>query len=472
MSRRALLICLLTGLVIRIAILWQTPELGPRITDEQHYVELAGSLTAGRGFAWSTGELTSLRPPLYPAMIASIWRVTHTGDLQTIRVVQMLISLLTTFVVYDLGRRVFSARVGSIAAVVTWLYPSLVYVNFALLTETLFTAWLMAFVWLSVVLVERPRPLVALACGVVLGLGALTRSVLWPFPLLLCPLLVLMLQGSWPRRLAMPALVLAGFAAVITPWAIRNTRLQHVTTIVDTMGGMNLRMGNYEYTPEDRIWDAVSLKGEKNWVYALTQEPPGPPPPGGVFTEGMKDKWAQRKAIAYIKAHPGTFIRRAFIKFGDFWGLERSYAAGVQQGLYHPSRVLAAMAIAAMLVSYVALSLSGVAGFWLAGIRWRPLVLMLLPVLALVGAHTIVFGHERYHLPLVPILALFAAAVWIRLADVGWRGIVASLATTPRGARWTMTGAVCSMLVLSGIWVRQLVFVDGEKLRALMHGLW
>jgi hypothetical protein len=144
----------------------------------------------------------------------------------------------------------------------------------------------------------------------------------------------------------------------------------------------------------------------------------------------------------------------------------------VQQGLYHPSRVLAAIAIIAMLVSYVALSLSGVSGFWLAGIRWRPLVLMLLPVLALAGAHTIVFGHERYHLPLVPILALFAAAVWIRLLDAGWRGMVASLAARPRWARLTMTGAVCSMLLLSGIWVRQLVFVDGEKLRTLMHGLW
>ena len=41
-------------------------------------------------------------------------------------------------------------------------------------------------------------------------------------------------------------------------------------TIVDTMGGMNLRMGNYEYTPDDRMWDAVSLQGEKSWVHGLS----------------------------------------------------------------------------------------------------------------------------------------------------------------------------------------------------------
>ena len=73
----------------------------------------------------------------------------------------------------------------------------------------------------------------------------------------------------------LPALVLFGFAAAVVPWAIRNTRLQEVTTIVDTMGGINLRMGNYEFTPDDRMWDAVSIKGERNWVYGFTTDEPG-----------------------------------------------------------------------------------------------------------------------------------------------------------------------------------------------------
>jgi hypothetical protein len=220
-------------------------------------------------------------------------------------------------------------------------------------------------------------------------------------------------------------------------------------------------MGNYEHTPEDRIWDAVSLKGEKNWVYALTQEPPGPPPPGGMFTEGMKDKWAQRKAIEYIKAHPETTARRALIKFGDFWGLERSYAAGVQQGLYSPPVLLAAIAIGAMVVAFIVLALAGTAGFWLAGMPWRPLAVMLLPILAITAAHSIVFGHERYHLPLMPLFAVPAAAIWDRGPRAAWQR------SPLLGA-----GAALCMLVLVGIWVRQVIFVDGARLRALLDGLW
>ena len=159
-----------------------------------------------------------------------------------------------------------------------------------------------------------------------LGLGALTRSILWPLPLLLCPLLAVLIRAPLARRLALPCLVLAGYAVVVAPWAVRNTRLQGVVTIVDTMGGMNLRMGNYEFTPDDRMWDAVALNGEKSWVHGLSRDFAGQQ-----VTEGQKEKWAQRKALEYMRAHPGITLRRALIEFADFWGLEREFAAGVQK---------------------------------------------------------------------------------------------------------------------------------------------
>jgi hypothetical protein len=186
----------------------------------------------------------------------------------------------------------FGPTVGCYAAAVSWLYPSLVFFNFLILTETLFTLLFVAFVLCSVLLVQQPRASFAVMCGLALGLAALTRSVLWPLPLLLCPLLAVLIRAPLARRLALPALVLAGYALVVTPWAVRNTRLQGTLTIVDTMGGMNLRMGNYEFTPDDRMWDAVSLTGEKGWAAGLEADHVGQ-----VVTEGVKEKWAQRKAI-------------------------------------------------------------------------------------------------------------------------------------------------------------------------------
>ena len=70
--------------------------------------------------------------------------------------------------------------------------------------------------------------------------------MLWPLPLILCPALLLLIDVPMARRIALAAVVFVAYAAVVGPWAIRNTRLQGVVTIVDTMSGLNLRMGNYE----------------------------------------------------------------------------------------------------------------------------------------------------------------------------------------------------------------------------------
>lgn len=439
------------GLVVRLAIFSQTAALETEIQDEQHYVQLAGNVVAGHGFAWGPGQPTSIRPPLYPGLVAAIFSVTGVGNLQAVRFVQILIALATTGLIVELGRRAFSAEVGRVAAAIFFLYPSLVFFNFTILTETLFTFLLVAFLLLSVMLVQTPRVSTALLCGLALGLAALTRSVLWPTPLIFCPLLALLLRAPRQTRLVMPVAVAAGFALVVAPWAVRNTRLQNTVTIVDTMGGMNLRLGNYEHTPDDRMWAAVGLEGEKNWSYPLAQEFPGQ-----YLTEGQKDKWAQSKAIEYMRAHPGTTARRALIKFADFWGLEREYAAGIQQNMYAPPRWFGATASMAIVAGYLLVILSGAAGIWLAPPAWRVSVLLLLPVVLIAGVHTLAFGHSRYHLPLIPIFAVYAAAL-----------LTARRRLELRERRPALLGAAATLLLLVGVWIRQVALVDADRIRAL-----
>src|SRR5882757_7856772 len=90
-SRPVLMAALVVGLLIRLVILWQTPALDAKIIDEQQYSQIARSLVAGHGFAWGEGRPTSIRPPLYPAMLAGIWTVAGSENLQAVRVVQILL---------------------------------------------------------------------------------------------------------------------------------------------------------------------------------------------------------------------------------------------------------------------------------------------------------------------------------------------------------------------------------------------
>jgi hypothetical protein len=343
--------------------------------------------------------------------------------------------------------------VGAYAATIVWLYPSLVFFNFLILTETLFTFLLVAFVLSAVLLVQDPRASMALVCGLALGFAALSRSIVWPLPLVFCPLLALMIRASVARRLALPALVLAGYALVVTPWAVRNTRLQGVVTIVDTMGGMNLRMGNYEHTPDDRMWDAVALTGDKSWVNDLRADFGGRP-----VTDGEKDKWAQRKAVEYMAAHPAETLRRSLIKFADFWGLEREFIAGVRSGLFVVPVWFEVSAIAVIVVSYIAVAVAAAAGLWTAApADWRAHALLLLPIVWITGLHTIVFGHSRYHLPLIPMLAIYGAAFVVTRRP--------AFRVVPRRA---LLGAGATVAVLATIWIRQVAIVDFTRIASLL----
>jgi 4-amino-4-deoxy-L-arabinose transferase-like glycosyltransferase len=443
----------LVGLIVRVAIVWNSASLGPVIVDEQHYVTIASNLVAGHGFAATPGEPTSIRPPLFPGLLAGLWMAAGAIDFQLVRIVQVVLSALTAWLVYLLGRMVWSGPVGAGAAAVTWVYPSFIFFNVTILTETLFTLLLLLFLVVAVQLVKRPHTRTALACGAALGLATLTRSVLWPLPVLLCPLLALAIEGSLARRAGLAVTVLLGFVVVIAPWAIRNTRLQGVTTIVDTMGGINLRMGNYEHTPDDRMWDAVSLTGERNWVRGIEEAYPDRLP-----TEGEKDKWAQARAIEYIVAHPGPTARRALIKVADFWGIEREFVAGVRAGLFTPPAWFTAIAGLATAIGYVMVALAGAIGIWMAAPAWRMQALLLLPIVAIMSAHAIVFGHSRYHIPLVPILALYGIAFVRRPAKAGRprRPIAAA-------------GAAMTAGLLMTIWIREVVFVEGDRIRDLIE---
>jgi len=467
-SRLLLLVALALGLVVRLGILVSTSHLGTPITDEQQYARLAGSIVAGDGFAWGPGEPTSIRPPLYPALVAGVWAIAGTGSLQAVRLAQIALALATTGLVYLLGARLYGPAVGRVGAAVFWLYPSLVFFNVLILTETLFTLLLVAFVLLAVMLVQSPRASVALLCGATLGLAALTRSVLWPLPLVFCPLVGLLItvpltadttsavRAPIVRRAALPLLVLAGYAVVVAPWAIRNTRLQGVTTIVDTMGGINLRMGNYEYTPEDRMWDAVSLTGTQNWMHGYES-----PYPGAPVTEGTKDKWAQRKAVEYMRAHPAQTIRRSFIKLADFWGLEREFIAGVQRGIYAPPLWFAALASLCIVGGYILVVIAGVAGLWLSPPRdWRAQIVVLLPLLVILAGHTLAFGHSRYHIPLIPFLGVYGAALATAQLD--------SLRALRLTSRATVLGATATVTALLAIWIRQVALVDLPRIKALL----
>jgi 4-amino-4-deoxy-L-arabinose transferase-like glycosyltransferase len=452
-STSGLMLIFLAGAILRLGLwvwFWDEPL---NIWDERDYNTLAISLVEREEFAFDPGRPASLRPPLYPAVVAGVYQLFGIENYQAVRLLQAGLSLLTVLVVYTLGAEVFSPRVGLWQAGLYCFYPSLLAYNNLLLTETLFTFFLCAACLALVRFYRRGSIPYLLAAGGLLGLGALTRSVLWLFPPVLAVFVLVTWKAPLGRRVLAAGALVGAFAVTLAPWSIRNTRLEKTFVAVDTMGGRNFMMGNYQHTPLYRAWDAISLTGDRSWHHELDAEFPT----FAKMTQGQRDKLALRRGLQFVMENPGLTLQRDIVKFFNFWGLERELVAGAARGSFGSLSGLAtALLTLVVFGSYAAALVTGLFGMVLAPPQDKRLHwLMLLLIAYICGMHTLTFGHSRYHLPVMPFVLGYSASALVQARGLWQR----------KGERSFWLAGLLSSLFLLG-WAWEVVVVDFERYRS------
>ncbi len=449
-----LLVILLVGLVARLALWVWFDGRTPPISDEKDYSTLAVNLIEHGEYAFVHGSPTALRPPLYPLFVAGVYRVFGAENYQAVRLIQAFLSLATVVLVYRLGAAAYSERAGLWAAGLVCFYPSLLGTVNLLLTETLFTLELVALS-LGLIRLQKGGSLkLAAAVGLLLGAGALTRSIFWLFPPVVGLYLLASIQATFGRRLLAVALLGLVFGATVAPWAIRNTRLEQTLVVIDTMGGRNFMMGNYEHTPLYRAWDAISVTDEKSWDSVLESRHSQ----YRDLTQGQRDKLAFAEGLRFVMANPGLTVQRDLIKLVNFWQLERELIAGVDRGYFGEFSKAAKLGLAALICGAYALAmLSAIFGALLFPPAWRPHGLLLLLLAYVTALHTLTFAHSRYHLPLMPLVLIYSAAALMRLGQIWGR--------RRRPAFW-MAFALSAGLVASWLW--EILVVDFGRYQHLL----
>ena len=143
------------------------------------------------------------------------------------------------------------------------------------------------------------------------------------------------------------------------------------------------------------------------------------------------------------------------MKFADFWGLEREMIAWFR-GSRRPAWVIWPTVLAPTIV-YPLLALGAAVGLSSTRFSGDRTHLFIFAIVAFITAvHSVVFGHSRYHLPLVAFLALYAAAAWVK-----WRS--GTLLVERPGL--AVAGVSCAALV--AIWSYEIFFRDADRLRTL-----
>jgi 4-amino-4-deoxy-L-arabinose transferase-like glycosyltransferase len=249
-----LLLCLLTaGLIVRIAAVALFHP--PLFSDDIDYVALGKSLAHGNGYQLD-GHPTAYRPPGYPLLLAFSFRF-FGESLAPIRAAQAAADLLSCFLVYLLGKKLFSERVGLIGAGIFALFPpEILYVSI-MMTETVFTTLLLLY--LLICTGETASWKMSTVAGIVLGAATLVRPTILLFPAVI---FAVRWMSGWKPGENLKALTLTAGAAllILTPWLIRNyDEFGRITLTSNTgvnfwIGTHSGASGSYSYPRDNPLW--------------------------------------------------------------------------------------------------------------------------------------------------------------------------------------------------------------------------
>lgn len=416
----------LVALVLRLIPVLLSRGLGIGLDDMFQYDMLARSLVSGNGYRWyayedlkmlepyvqfelagadydpQRGVLTSFRPPLYPFFLAAIYLFSGVGAGRffVVRIVQAVLVALLAPLTYYTARKVFGQSTNaedrhsdSIPVLSAWavaIYPMLVVFPLALATENLFTVLVLASFLMLLVTWEKPSARNFATSGILLGLAVLTRSVVLVF----CGLVVVWLWFTLKEQRRNIALMLLSMTFIILPWVVRNSLLNQRLSGIETSLGYQLYVG---YHPEST--------GTFKFGISLDLIP--------ILDDSVRDRIGTEKALEFIRQDPSRFVPLMLNRLGYFFGLERralQYFYSNNIFGFIPLPVLLAIS-AVVLLPFVFLSISGVLGLVMT--RWSPqLTLLTLLVIGYILPHLFIISEERFHLTLVPVIAILAARFW------------------------------------------------------------
>jgi hypothetical protein len=441
-TRRSSLVTLvLFAFLLRVGFLFLAGVNAPLTGDELAYQQIAENFAAGRGLYQTDNPffpeqiLYAWQAPLYPLALGVLYSLFGPNILAA-KFLSVIVSTATVYVMYDLTRRIFhliflnadtradtsrSTQCALLAALLFAIYPGFLTNAHLLLSETLFIFFLLlAFdfaaraVVVTTLVVSPHAWLWILAAGAMWGLATLTRGITLYFT----PLFALWIgwllwrerqeqgdhagqgdhKGSPLRAIIIAFLFVLATASVIAPWTLRNYVQFQQIVLLETKGGVNLWLGNSPYTPNDFIRNVWKVGVREPMLNALPSD------------ELQRDRAAYALALNYIRAEPFTFLARFPVKFADFWGFERSTidtAEATARGGGWNSLAKIGSDLFAMLV-YVFVIVCGIIGFVFApNDRWKLLLGGF--TLYYLFAHLVIFGDGRFHLPLIPFFALYAA---------------------------------------------------------------
>jgi len=393
--RKLLLGILALGLIARVTVMillqtWIFPSERIYAFEEG---EIAYALANGQGFSWPQtwrpvgpdGALikpdhpvpTAWRAPVSPAILAVAFWIFGSYSIKAamaFELFQVLLSLLSCYVLFRLGSTLFNEWTGLIAALMLALYPASIHFSVQKIEYgTLLTFMGLLIVQQTIAVSRRPSLAGNLLLGALAGVAALVNPVILAF----FPFAVLWLlwtsRSDWGTSLKAAIAIGGCCAAVMAPWLIRNYLVFDRFVFIKSNFGRELVQSNF--------------RTDGNAFIAANPETI-------TGNDGQKSALYNQQALSLIIAKPKQLLSQMGIKFQRFW----TYVSFTQGRT---------MLIAA--TAYYSVLCLGLVGVWVA---WRTSQARLAMIYLLTMPIPFYLTYARlgrFRFPIEPVLILFAS---------------------------------------------------------------
>ena len=372
-------------------------------SDFAQYDLLAQRLAEGKGYVDEFGEPTAFYAIGWPFFLSVIYRI-FGHSLIIAGLINALMGVGAVILVYGISRQLLDRRTVLIATLLVAINPTLILYSSALATESLFVFEILLLTWLIMRVLAGQHTMELVLIRILTGLAILTRPVAVCVPLGAVVAFYIVNRRDFRRNSSKILIIGVVSVVIVTPWIVRNTVAVGATTL-QTSGGVNLWIGNNPQAPGGLMPPPA--------VFGLSAGlRPGAGPDA---TEAEANSAYTSAAIDSLLADPVRAVTLIPRKLFELW-------AGHRHAVTHSTRkskraipgvVLGSLPVLTqtylgllLMLVIVAFGMKHSRNLWVMGPG-----IMLTAIFALWNVfHMMSFGSGRFHVPLEPFLAMFAAS--------------------------------------------------------------
>jgi len=282
------------------------------------YSNIALNLLQGEGFTQTIRSYEFIVPPLYPLFLTFVYLLFGIENYLSVVIIQSFFSAITCLLIYLIGKKLFNTGVGVLSSLYFAIYPVSIWWNSYFLTETIYTFFLVLFVWYLIFLFSKNKIAAGelIFSGVIWGLCNLVRpNIILFFPFLL--LWVFLIHKK--NYLKYFSLIFLGMIIIIAPWILYVYTSYGIIAPIGSYGLEQVWLGNNEFM-NPNIYYSGNLYIDNSQFQKTQQEIIRLPQCEKYRYIDAQCQDVYKKEIKdFIINHPNKFILNSLKKYLTFW---------------------------------------------------------------------------------------------------------------------------------------------------------